>query len=174
VADNRGQPLQRYPLDVVEAAPADAVYIVNRMLQQVVQRGTARQLAGRFPHELGIAGKTGTTDDLRDSWFAGYSGDVLTVAWLGRDDNKPAGFTGATGAMQAWADIMDGLPLQPLLLTAPANVEMLWVDIPSGLRGSANCENAVEYPFRKGTGPEKYASCAGGAVRDVIDDLFNW
>jgi penicillin-binding protein 1B len=174
VADNRGQPLQRYPLDVVEAAPADGVYIVNRILQQVVQRGTARQLASRFPRELGIAGKTGTTDDLRDSWFAGYSGDLLTVAWLGRDDNKPAGFTGASGALQVWADIMDGLPLQPLFLTAPANVDMVWVDIPSGLRGSANCENAVEYPFRKGTEPEKYATCAGGTVRDVIDELFNW
>jgi len=53
-----------------------------------------------------LAGKTGTTNDTRDSWFSGFTDRLLTVVWLGRDDNKPTNLTGSSGALRVWADIM--------------------------------------------------------------------
>ncbi|HTN93009.1 MAG TPA: penicillin-binding protein 1B, partial [Gallionella sp.] len=94
-----GKPLQRFPLNVEQVAPAGPVFILTAALQGVVRVGTAQNLVNWLPADLHVAGKTGTTDDLRDSWFAGYTGDHVAVVWVGRDDNKPTGLTGSSGAM---------------------------------------------------------------------------
>jgi penicillin-binding protein 1B len=172
VMDAKGKPLQRYPLTVKQAfEPAD-VYLLNHTLRAVVEEGTAKSLRNRLPGNLIVAGKTGTTDDLRDSWFAGFSGAHMAVVWMGMDDNKAAGLTGASGAMQAWADIINGIKTRPLFLTPPENVETLWVDRATGLRGSDNCEDAIVIPFIKGSAPERFAECAGGGVADAVRGLF--
>ncbi|MGD8631541.1 MAG: penicillin-binding protein 1B, partial [Gammaproteobacteria bacterium] len=98
-------PLQRYSLSVravVEPAPA---YLVNTAMRYVVREGTGRALYQVLPENWDIAGKTGTTDDLRDSWFAGFSGDHLGVVWIGRDDNASTGLTGSSGALRIWRDL---------------------------------------------------------------------
>ncbi|MCW8889183.1 MAG: penicillin-binding protein 1B, partial [Sedimenticola sp.] len=100
VQSSSGEQLQRYPLTVRQAVPSGPVYLLNRNLQEVVRNGTAKRLASYVDNTLNVAGKTGTTDKLRDSWFAGFSGDKVAVVWVGRDDNKPAGLTGSTGALQ--------------------------------------------------------------------------
>ena len=82
-----------------------------------MREGTAQSLSNWLPADLNVAGKTGTTDDLRDSWFAGYTGDHVAVVWVGRDDNKPSGLTGASGAMTVWGEMMKNIqpePLQPV------------------------------------------------------------
>ena len=84
--------------------------------QEVVRSGTARSVSNGFQYDYGFAGKTGTTNDYRDSWFAGFSGNYLTVIWVGRDDNKPIGLTGGSGAAQVWAKVMQGIPQQRLQL----------------------------------------------------------
>ncbi|MGC2049674.1 MAG: penicillin-binding protein 1B, partial [Gallionella sp.] len=94
-----GKPLQRYPLNVEPVAPPAPVYLLTAALQGVVREGTAQPLSNWLPAEMNVAGKTGTTDDLRDSWFAGYTGDRVAVVWVGLDDNKPSGLTGTSGAM---------------------------------------------------------------------------
>jgi membrane carboxypeptidase/penicillin-binding protein len=80
----------------------DAAYLVTNILQGVLDHGTAAAARG-----LGVvgplAGKTGTTNDQRDSWFAGYSPDRATVVWVGYDDNSPSHLTGARGALPIWA-----------------------------------------------------------------------
>lgn len=63
----------------------------------------------RLPQELVMAGKTGTTNDMRDAWFAGYTGNYLAVVWLGNDDNKATGLSGASGALPVWVDLMSRL-----------------------------------------------------------------
>ena len=172
VMDAKGKPLQRYPLTVKQAFDPSDVYLLNHTLRAVVEEGTAKSLRSRLPGDLIVAGKTGTTDDLRDSWFAGFSGAHMGVVWMGMDDNKAAGLTGASGAMQAWADIIKGINTRPLFLSPPENIETHWIDRVSGLRGNGNCEGAVLIPFIKGSAPNRYAGCAGGGVSDVLHGVF--
>jgi len=106
VLDRDGRPLQRKQLEVQQALPPDADFLTQYLLTKVVADGTGRELRNVFPAGLRLAGKTGTTNDSRDSWFAGFDDHNLVVTWLGRDDDKPTPFTGASGAMQLWAAIM--------------------------------------------------------------------
>src|SRR5690606_25251706 len=99
-----GVQLSRYPLNVRQTLDTKYVHIINRLLQMVVEFGTARQIHERLP-QLRSAGKTGTSNDLRDSWFAGFTGQHLAVVWLGRDDNKVANLAGASGALPVWISL---------------------------------------------------------------------
>jgi len=168
VQDKNGEPLQRYALTVKAQFDPIPVYLLNSTLQQVTRIGTARSLTWTFPPELGLAGKTGTTDDLRDSWFAGYSGNYLSVVWLGRDDNGSMGLTGAAGALRVWSRIMSHLKLLPFQPDVPDGVEFFWIDQISGLLSAQGCEGAVQLPFSSGTEPDQQSDC----LKDE-SDLFN-
>ncbi len=168
-----GESLQRYPLTVQQAVPAEAVYLLNSNLQEVVRSGTGRGLGTFLSPDFNLAGKTGTTDDLRDSWFAGFSGDKVAVVWVGRDDNQSAHLTGASGALRVWGEMMRRLRPQPLSLTLPEQVELVSIDDGSGLRAERWCNNARQYPFIIGSAPDRYADCAGGGIRDLIQGIFN-
>lgn len=167
-----GEPLQRYPLRVEQVMDAPSNYLLTVALQEVVQQGTAKGLHRYLSNDLNIAGKTGTTDDFRDSWFAGFSGDRLGVVWVGRDDNQPAGLTGASGAMTVWATMMAGLDLEPLVLPVPENIERVWIESPTGLRSAAGCPDAIELPFVAGSAPEESASCGPGSMGNPIKNWF--
>jgi penicillin-binding protein 1B len=154
-----GKPLQRYPLNVEPVAAPAPVYLLTAALQGVVREGTAQSLTNWLPADLNVAGKTGTTDDLRDSWFAGYTGDQVAVVWVGRDDNKPTGLTGASGAMTVWGEMMKNIQPEPLQPPVPENIEMVYVDPVSGLRYDGECATAVAMPFIRGTAPAETATC---------------
>jgi penicillin-binding protein 1B len=155
-----GKPLQRYPLNVDPVAAPGPVYLLTAALQGVVREGTAQPLTNWLPAELNVAGKTGTTDDLRDSWFAGYTGDRVAVVWVGRDDNKPSGLTGASGAMTVWGEMMKNIQPDPLQPVVPENIEMVNVDPVSGLRYNEECKTGVLLPFIKGSAPTEISACA--------------
>ena len=89
-----GQPVKRYALTVEEAFAPETIYLVNTVLNEVVREGTGAALRGLLPADLVVAGKTGTTDDYRDSWFAGFAENLLGVVWVGNDDNRSIGLTG--------------------------------------------------------------------------------
>jgi penicillin-binding protein 1B len=148
VIDEEGKPLRAPELEVAEAASAASVYVLNRMLIEVFERGTARAARRSLPPGLVVAGKTGTSNDYRDSWFAGFSSGHLIVVWLGHDDNSPTGLTGTAGALQVWARIMgsiDTTSFDPLL---PEDVEDRWIDYYTGLETSPYCTGAaVSLPF---------------------------
>ena len=167
VTDTSGRPLQYYPMTAVKAVEPGPVYVLTNAMQQVVKSGTAAAMKSKLAPDLNIAGKTGTTDDYRDSWFAGFSGNRLAVVWLGRDDNKPTGLTGGSGALRVWMDLMAGLNLDPLDAAAPADVEKIWVDPRSGLRLSQGCGRGEPLPFVIGSGPKGSASCGGGGGSTV-------
>ncbi|OOZ37750.1 penicillin-binding protein 1B [Solemya velesiana gill symbiont] len=170
-----GQPLQRYPLTVHQAVPEGPVYLLNRNLQEVVRSGTGKGLSAYLPQRFNIAGKTGTTDKLRDSWFAGFSGDRVAVVWVGRDDNKPAGLTGSSGALQVWGDMMRRMNPQPLELIRPESVELVWIDPQSGLRADEGCSEARQYPFIVGSAPVATSSCvgeSGGSLGRIFRSFF--
>jgi penicillin-binding protein 1B len=155
-----GKALKRYPLTIKRTVPAGPVYLLTRAMQSVVTRGTSRYLLNALPKSLNLAGKTGTTDNLRDSWFAGFSSDYVTVVWVGRDDNKPAGLSGSSGALRVWADMMKPLKPSPLDLVIPATIEMARVDPGSGMLFNPVCGGGgVEKPFLRGYTPYEEAYC---------------
>ena len=159
MTDANGRSLQHYALEVEKAVDPGPAYLVTNAMQQVVKAGTASAMKSKLSPDLNIAGKTGTTDDYRDSWFAGFSGDRLAVVWLGRDDNKPTGFSGASGALRVWMNLMAGLKLEPLDAPPPAGVEEVWVNPRNGLRLSQGCRIGQRVPFLAGSEPQSSGSC---------------
>ncbi|HLF11183.1 MAG TPA: penicillin-binding protein 1B, partial [Gammaproteobacteria bacterium] len=149
-----------------------ATYLVTTALQEVVQRGTATGLRAYLPADLNVAGKTGTTDDLRDSWFAGFTGDKLAVVWVGRDDNQPTGLTGASGALTVWGTMMAQLDPEPLAPPLPDTVEVVSIEPSSGLRADSGCAGTVDMPFIRGSAPTETAPCSTGSPGTTIKNWF--
>lgn len=173
VLDNADRPLRRYPVQVRQTLRSDAVYLATFLLTQVVERGTARAIAAAIPESLPIAGKTGTTNDLRDSWFAGFGSDVLTVVWVGRDDNQSAGLSGAAGALQVWLDVMRKLPPTPLKLAPPPD-GIVWISVREGKRTDENCPNASQLPFMETHLPAEYLPCTYPATTPGLPGIFRY
>ncbi|MEJ2529356.1 MAG: penicillin-binding transpeptidase domain-containing protein, partial [Gammaproteobacteria bacterium] len=167
-----GNTLQRYPLTVKQAVPAAPVYLLDWNLREVVEQGTARRLAKYMHSEQKIAGKTGTTNDLRDSWFAGFSADKVAVVWVGRDDNKSAGLTGSSGALEVWGDMMGRLPLASVDQVRPENVVQVLVDTENGLLADENCSAAKIYPFIMGSEPSESSPCVSGGFGRFLHRIF--
>jgi penicillin-binding protein 1B len=139
VLDEHGRPLKSFKVQVEEAAPAVAVYQLDRMLTLVTTHGTGRAAAARLPRGTIVAGKTGTSSDLRDSWFAGFTGTYVAVAWVGYDDNRVTGLTGAAGALPVWADILASLKSASFQPVAPEQLEDRWIGFEDGLETAPGC-----------------------------------
>ena len=154
-----GEPLGRYPYMVEQRFDAGAVYLTQEAMRRVMTEGTGRSVYNRVPSSVVLAGKTGTSNDLRDSWFAGFGQDLLAVVWIGRDDNGKTPLTGASGAMQVWANFMYTAAPRSLNMTPPDNVVMAWVDAYSGLGSAQGCPGAVQMPYIRGSEPLVGESC---------------
>jgi len=171
VLDADGHPLQHYALAVNQVVAPAPIYLLTFALQGVVSQGTAEDLKRYLSPELHLAGKTGTTEDLRDSWFAGFSGDHVAVVWVGRDDNEPTGLTGATGAMSVWGETLAQIDPAPLVPPHPDNVESAWIDPDTGLLADSSCAGAVRIPFIRGSAPTTVAPCIS---RSPIKKFKSW
>jgi penicillin-binding protein 1B len=171
VTTQEGQPLARYPLTVEPAFPPEPVYLLSAAMQDVVREGTGQGLRQFLPPEVAVAGKTGTTDEQRDAWFAGFTGDRLAVVWVGYDDNRAARLTGSSAALPIWGDMIGALAPEPLALPKPDGVEMVSIDPQTGLRGGTSCPGAVELPFALGSAPRERAPCSGAvdAAVEAVD-----
>ncbi len=170
VVQEGGKQLQSYPFIVKQAADPSATYIVNTMLQEVMRQGTGHSAYDIFPKNYGLAGKTGTTNDAKDSWFAGFTGDYLAVVWLGRDDNKPIGLTGSTGALPVWTAFMKQVSKQSVMLIPPENISTAWIDPVNGLLANKACRRAREFPYLTGSAPITYSACG----QEVIEEDKSW
>ena len=163
VIDEQGKPLKSPELEVAEAAPAEAVYELDRMLIEVFERGTGRPARSQLPASLVVAGKTGTSNDYRDSWFAGFSGGHLIVVWMGHDDNSPTGLTGTTGALPAWTRLMSSIQTVSFEPLMPEALENRWIDYYSGREMSPGCPGSVvSLPFAIGQTLEPSDTCPPG------------
>ncbi|WP_254460776.1 penicillin-binding protein 1B [Xanthomonas sacchari] len=159
VLDPQGKLLKRYDKTPAPAQEGDSIAanLVGMALQQVVSNGTARQLLNDGLGKLSPAGKTGTSNDGVDSWYAGYTGDHLAVIWIGNDQNKQTGLYGATGAMRVWSGIFSRLPSAPLQVQGKG-IDWQWMD-PVGYNSTdPNCPGARQFPFVVGFVPA-YAAC---------------
>ncbi len=168
-----GKALQSYPLTVRQVVDPAATYITNTILQDVMRIGTGRSAYNYMPATMNLVGKTGTTNEMRDSWFAGFSGDYLSVVWVGRDDNKSTGLTGGSGALQVWAETMRQITKQPVQLTPPDNVGMKWIDSATGWLTTEDCPGATLMPFVEGSEPQEYSDCGGSPALDATESWLN-
>jgi penicillin-binding protein 1B len=166
-----GGELVRYPLRLMPQPNREAIGVLNYALTQVVERGTAKALPGLLGSEVTVAGKTGTTNDRRDSWFVGYTRDRIGVVWVGRDDNQPARVTGSNAAMRVWARLFRELPLEPVDLRMPDGAYWLWVDRDDASVTGENCPGAVQIPFVSGSEPERISACLA-ALNEQDDESF--
>jgi penicillin-binding protein 1B len=171
-----GEPLKRYPFQIQQRFDPGSIYLLQNAMQRVMREGTGRSVYNVLPSSLNLAGKSGTTNDSRDSWFAGFSQDLLAVVWLGRDDNGKTPFTGATGALQVWTSFMHKADPLPLDMAQPDNVVQVWVNAATGEGSDAGCPNAVQMPYIRGSEPAPGAACGGPAApaQEVMDWVKGW
>jgi penicillin-binding protein 1B len=177
VTTQEGRPLARYALRVEQVIAPEPAYLITAAMQGVVREGTAQGLKSMLAPETNAAGKTGTTDDQRDAWFAGFTGDRLAVVWVGYDDNRAARLSGSASALPVWGDLMAALQPEPLALQKPDNVETVLIDPQSGLRADGSCPGALELPFASGSAPVGRAPCAselGVTVQEVKQKARGW
>jgi penicillin-binding protein 1B len=171
----KGEPLQRYPLSIQQVYDSTPVYLVTYAMRIAARYGTGRGMYRTLPEDLVVASKTGTSNDLRDSWFAGFAGDKLGIVWIGMDNNEPTGLTGSSGALRIWVDIFNQINLVSAIETPPPNVEMVKIDTATGLRGGFGCKETVELPFIVGTAPSETSPCTdsgGGKGFRWLRELF--
>ncbi len=171
-ADNK--PLQRYELSSEPRLSEAQSHLMHFALQGVMRIGTGRSVYQQLPTELALAGKTGTSNDQRDSWFAGYSGDHLGVVWVGNDENKPTTLTGSSGALKIWTDAFKHIATRSISQTAPDTIEYYWIDPSNNLRSAEGCENAQLVPFIKGSEPREKTNCdlASDSISHWLKKLF--
>jgi penicillin-binding protein 1B len=171
VTNDKGEPLSRYPLEIESKADTRAVYLLRHALKEVTHSGTAKALQWLLPDTVEVAGKTGTTDHLRDSWFAGFDRRRVSVVWVGRDDNKPTNLTGSSGAMLVWADLMKRIGIHSLRDEPPIGIASIPIDPVTGLLGTG-CRDAVYYPVIRSAMDLEEAPCVRSDTH--MDEGIKW
>ena len=143
-----------YPYKVEQRFRPEPIYLLKFVLKQTFISGTARGFSSRVIEKWKTGGKTGTSDDQRDSWFVGYAGNYLMVVWLGFDDNRKSPLTGRTGALQVWKNFMSRLDPIAYEVRKPSRIRYEWVDAKDGLLSGESCKGSILIPFVEGTEPE--------------------
>jgi penicillin-binding protein 1B len=176
VLDADGKPLERYRLKINRAADPAAVQALNASLTQVIERGTGRAARNWLAPDLVVAGKTGTSDDLRDSWFAGFTNDHVTVVWVGADDNSPTGLTGASGALPVWARLVAGYGDAGYESMPAEGLQDVPIDFATGMMAEAGCGDQVTLPLPVGTVVPPNPLCGSGfnGLEGVAEQGMEW
>ena len=164
-----GKVIKRFKGELTQVLPPEQVYALNRMLMTVTTRGTGHALQSRFGR-LTLAGKTGTSSDTRDSWFAGFSGSHVLVTWVGYDDNRVTGLTGALGALPIWADTLSGIRTEPFSPVATEGVEERWIEFSTGQLTTPQCStDAVRVVVPADANLPVKASCPQAATATISE-----
>ena len=174
IVDAQGEPLRRYPLEYDRTVGLKAVHLLHYAMMETMREGTGRGAYRYLPDAFKVAGKTGTTNDGRDSWFAGFSGDLMAVSWIGRDDNGGTGLTGSSGALKLWAHFMAASSERSLGYRMPDGVGVRWIDETNGYLTGKGCPNARLLPFIDGSEPGKRTNCSDrkSGIKDWFQSLF--
>jgi penicillin-binding protein 1B len=158
--------LEKHHIGVEEVLQPATAFLVTDFLTGVFERGTARS-ARRAGFHWTAAGKTGTTDETKDAWFAGYTPDLLVVVWVGYDDSRPLGLTGAQAALPIWVDFMKtalaGRPSQAF--HPPPGLVQVTVDPATGEVAHVGCPTRLTEVFIAGTEPKTFCALHSTASR---------
>lgn len=147
LTDSVGKVLYKHTVKSTARFNKDAVYMTKYAMKRVTKDGTAKRLNLHFP-SIQFAGKTGTSNDLRDSWFAGFDQNTVTVAWLGRDDNQSTGLTGSVGALEAYIRYLKPLNPQSIADTRPSSIRWAFVNELTGKQAPPGCGKVIQLPLR--------------------------
>jgi penicillin-binding protein 1B len=138
-----------------------ATYLLNYALHKVTLEGTAKAVRVKFP-DINMAGKTGTTDDYRDSWFSGFDKNILVTSWIGKDNNKPGNLSGARGAMQLFIGYQQQQEPKSLVRRFPDGLGIAHFDNATGNISKAGCANTFSVPAITSALPAVPNKCFGG------------
>jgi penicillin-binding protein 1B len=153
---------------LVPVASPQSAFLVTNMMRSVLNEGTGAGARGLgFTHDS--AGKTGTTNDLRDAWFVGFTPELLTVVWVGFDDNQPLGLSGGRAAMPIWAEFMKTAVAGKKSVTfqVPPGITYADIDRQSGKLALPSCPGTFTEAFAAGTEPQEYCPLNHGAVEET-------
>lgn len=142
-------------------------FLASYALQGVLERGTANK-AKTLGIDFPASGKTGTTNGNRDSWFVGYTPDIVCAVWVGYDAGADTGLTGADGALHIWSRFMRSVYSQsgPSALIPPAGIQMADIDLSSGYLATASCPQTFREAYLQGTAPKQ--TCPDHPVKPVV------
>ncbi|MCZ6771950.1 MAG: penicillin-binding transpeptidase domain-containing protein, partial [Proteobacteria bacterium] len=180
VTNQSQRKLNRYGLELEPLMPPAAAAIVRFALSRVIAEGTGRNLLRQLDDVQPLAGKTGTSNDFRDSWFAGFGANRLGVTWVGRDDNQPTGLTGSSGALRIWAAAMMEAGLRPLDLDLPKDIKWQRVNLAAGTIIDTNCSGGELIPVHEASVIPHASTCTNAVPEtnirrgffDRIRDIF--
>jgi len=148
--------MKRNPVVARQVSQPETTFLVTNMMRSVLNEGTAAA-ARSMGFTLDAAGKTGTTNDLRDAWFAGFTPELLTVVWVGFDDNQPVGLSGARAALPIWTQFMKnalaGRTSVPF--TVPDGIAFAEIDAETGKLATSLCPKVIREAFIAGTEPHE-------------------
>jgi len=159
-ASSSGEVLWQFQSSNNQVISTKAAYLMDFALTKVTQKGTARSLTWRMKN-INLAGKTGTSNEARDSWFIGYDAKHLVTTWVGKDNNKPTKLTGSSGALVLFSDFMKnqgsvsklsfsdkGLSGKRLgeRSLMPEGVQMTLFEKKTGHAVTNKCANTIKYP----------------------------
>ena len=147
ITDSVGNVVYEHQVSKRQRLDSEAVYMTKYGMKRVTKKGTAKRLNLHFP-SVQLAGKTGTSNDLRDSWFAGFDQNTVTVAWIGRDDNKPTGLTGSTGALELYIRYLKPLNPQAIVDERPESVRWAFFNPQTGKQAAPSCGPVIQLPIR--------------------------
>jgi membrane carboxypeptidase/penicillin-binding protein len=144
-------------------ARPDTTFLVANMMRSVLGEGTATGArAAGFTADA--AGKTGTTNDLRDAWFIGFTPDLLCAVWVGLDSNQPIGLSGAQAALPIWTAFMKrAAAAHPSgSFPVPDDITTVEIDKQTGKLATPLCPAVIQESFLSGTEPREYCDLHGG------------
>jgi penicillin-binding protein 1B len=146
--------VQTKPVPGASVARPAAAFLVTHMMRSVLNEGTGASARG-MGFTADAAGKSGTTNDLRDAWFVGFTPELLTVVWVGLDDNQPLGLSGSQAALPIWTSfMMKALAGRPNVgFAAPDGVSFVEIDRDTGRIATPACPRVTVEAFLSGTEP---------------------
>lgn len=156
-------------------ARPQTTYLVTNMMRSVINEGTAASVRASIPN-ADLAGKTGTTNDQRDAWFVGFTPELLTVVWVGFDNNQPIGLSGSQAALPVWLGFMRrALAAAPSgTFDAPEGLSFAMIDRETGGLATPGCPKPLNEAFLPGTEPHEICPVHGGVMATSVNRFTSW
>jgi penicillin-binding protein 1B len=155
-------------------AHPETTYLVTNLMRSVINEGTGASARATFA--LDAAGKSGTTNDLRDAWFVGFTPELLTAVWVGFDDNYPIGLGGSQAALPIWTNFMRQALAgrRSIPFEQPDGIETVEIDRDTGKLPTPECPRRINETFLTGTAPVEICDVHGSRSRSLFARIGGW